>query len=73
MIHCDDLIDHNDNHIASLSNENLRQAISTVMADTEEDKHDAKRNANNVTMDNFCQSLVTTNTQGKIVNVPNER
>ena len=43
------------------------------MAETEDKEHDAKRNANNMTMDTFSQSLVTTNTQGNIANVPNER
>ena len=43
------------------------------MAETEEEERDAKNNANNVTTDNFCQSLVTTNTQENIANIPNER
>ena len=43
------------------------------MAETEEEEREAKRNANNVTIDIFCQSPVTKNTQGKIANVPNER
>ena len=43
------------------------------MAETEEEEREAKRNASNVTMDTFCQSPVTTNIQGNIANVPNER
>ena len=40
----------------------------------EEEERDAKRNANNVTMDNsICQSPVTTNTQGDIAKMTNER
>ena len=44
------------------------------MAETEEEERDAKRNANNMTMDTFFHwSPVTTNTQGEIANVTNER
>ena len=44
------------------------------MAETEEEERDTRHNTNNVTMDNFChQSPVTTNTQGEISNVKNER
>ena len=43
------------------------------MEETEDEEYDAKRNAYNVTMDTFSQSPVTTNTQGNIANVPNER
>ena len=32
------------------------------MAETEEEEHVTKRNTNNVTIDNFCQSPVTNNT-----------
>ena len=67
------VIDYNDHQNEPLCNSKLQQAISKVMADTEEKERDAKRNANNVTMDTFCQSPVTTNTQGNIANVPNER
>ena len=66
-------IDYNNNHNAQFSNEKLQQAISTFMAETEEEELDAKRNSNNVTINTFCQSPVMTNTQGKIANVPNER
>ena len=67
------LVAYNDHHNAPMSNDKIRQAISTVMSETEEGKNDAKRNANNMTMDTFYQSPVTNNTQGKIANVPNER
>ena len=39
----------------------------------EEKERKAKHNANNVTMDTFCQSPVTINTQRKNENVENER
>ena len=67
------VVDYNDHHNAPLSNEKLQQAISKFVSETEEEEQDVKHNANNVTMDNFSQSPVTTNTQGKITNVPNER
>ena len=44
------------------------------MAEREEEECDAKRNANNVTMVTlYHNSPVTTNTQGEIANVTNER
>ena len=44
------------------------------MAETEDEECNAKRNANNVTMDIlFHWSPVTTNTPGEIANVTNER
>ena len=43
------------------------------MAETEEEEREEKRNTNNVNMNNFCHSPVTTNKQGKIANIPNER
>ena len=58
------IVVHNYDHNAQLSNEKLRQAVSKVMEETQEEELDAKFNANNVTMDNFFQqSPVTTNTQ----------
>ena len=58
------LADYNDSNNAPLSNEKLRQAVSTSMAETEDEERDAKRNANNVTMENFFhQYPITTNTQ----------
>ena len=68
------LVDYNDCNNAPFSNEKIRQAFSKVVAETEEEERDPKRNANNVTMDNFCNHYpVTTNTQGEISNVTNER
>ena len=67
------LIEHNDHHNVALSNDNLRQAIIKVVAETEDEDFEAKRNANNATMGNLSQSPVMTNTQGNIENVPNER
>ena len=44
------------------------------MAETEEEELDAGHKTYNVTMDTFChQSPVTTNTQGEILNLTNER
>ena len=68
------LVDCNDCNNAPLSNDKLRQEASKVMAETKEEEHDSKRKANNVTMDTFChQYPVTTNTQGEIENVTNEK
>ena len=44
------IIDYNDHNNAPLSNENLQQSISKVMAETEYEERDAKCNADNVTM-----------------------
>ena len=63
------LVDHNDGYNAPLSNEKLRHAFSKVMAETKEEE----RNTNNVIMDNFCQSPITTNTQRKNAKIPNKR
>ena len=62
------IVDYNDHHSAPLSNEKLRQAISTVMEETEEVKRNIISDDNDVTMDTFCQSPVTTNTQGENAN-----
>ena len=64
------LIDHKDRQNLPLSNEKLRQSVSTVMVETEEEERDAERNSNNVTMDTFIHSPITTNTPMKIANVP---
>ena len=62
------LVDYNDRKNAPFSNEKLRQAISTVMEETEEMERNTILDANNVTMDTFCQSPVTTNTQEENTN-----
>ena len=68
------LVDYNDRKNAPLFNEKIWQAVSRVMAETEEEERDAKSNANNVTMYTlFNQSPVKINTQSKNVNVTNER
>ena len=59
------LVDHNDRHNAPFSNEKLRQAVSKVMAEMEEEERNLTLDANNVTMVTFYQSPVTTNTQRK--------
>ena len=56
-----------------LSNQNLQQVFSTITAEMEEEEQDAECNTNNVTMYNFIQSPVTTNTPRKKTEVPNER
>ena len=64
------LVDYNDCNNSQLSREKPQQAVSKFIEETEEEERDTKHNVNNVTMDSFCcQSLVTTNTQGEIVNV----
>ena len=61
------LVDHNDRKHAPLSNRKIRQAVSKVMSEKEEDERDSERNANNVTMDIFFhQPPITANTQGEI-------
>ena len=67
------LVDYNDRNNAPFFDEKLLQAVIKVMAETEKEELNSKLNANNVTMDNFCQSPVTTNTQGEVSNVTNER
>ena len=67
------LADYIDCNNLPFSNDKLRQAVSKVMGEIEEEEREAKRNANNVTMDNlFHRSPVTTNTQGEISNMTNE-
>ena len=67
------MFEHNDCHNVTFSNEKLRQAVSKIMAETEEEEWDAKRNTNNVTTDNFIQPPVTTNTPRKKTDVADER
>ena len=68
------LVDYNNRYNAPFSNEKIQQAVSKVMAETEEEECNTKRNTNNVNIDTFCnQSPVTTNTQGYIENMTNER
>ena len=65
------LVNYNDLKNAPLSNEKILQAVSRVMAETEEEECDAERNANNLTMDTFLQSPVTIIKQKKYANVKN--
>ena len=69
----DSPLDHNDRHGTSLSSKKLQEAVSIVMAETEEEEKYAKRNVNNVTMDHLYQYPVTINIQRKYANVKNER
>ena len=63
------LVDYNDHHIAIFSNENLRQSIFTVMAETKEKERNIILDTNNVTMDIFYLSPATINTQRENTNV----
>ena len=68
------IVDYNDRNNAPLSNEKLQQEINRAIIETRKEERNTERNANNVTMDNFCyQYPVTTNTQGEIANVKNEK
>ena len=70
----ENIVDYNDRNNTPFSNEKLRKAVSKIVAETEEEEHDAKRYANNVTIYTLChKSIDITNTQGKISNVTNER
>ena len=48
------IVDYNDRNNVPFFNENIKQEVSKVMAETEEEERDAGRNANNVTMYTFC-------------------
>ena len=68
------LVDYNDRKNSPLSDEKILQEVSRFMAEMEEEECDAKRNANNVTMDTFFnQYPLTINTQRKDANVKNKR
>ena len=57
------LVDYNDHNNVPLYNEKHWHAVSKVMAEIEEEEHDAKCNSNYVNMDSLChESPVTTNT-----------
>ena len=49
------MIEHNDRSKTPLLKEKIRQAINTIVAETEDEERYAKRNANNVTTDTFIQ------------------
>ena len=63
------LVDYNDRKNAPFSNENIRQAVSRVMSGMEEGKRDAKRNANNLTMDTLSNHSTISPSQGEISNL----
>ena len=68
------IVDYNDRNNEPWSNMKLQQQVSKVMAETEEEERDAKRNANNVTMDTLGHRFpATTNKEGEIANGTNER
>ena len=66
-------IEHNDRTKTPLSKEKLWQEINTIVAETEDEERDAKRNANNMITDTFIQPQVTTNTTREKTDVANER
>ena len=59
------LVDYNYHHNAPFSNEKFQQEVSKVIAETEEEERNITSDSNNVTMDYFCWSPATTNTQKK--------
>ena len=63
------LIDHNDRHNTSSYSEKLRQAVSIVVAEMEEEERDAEHNANNVNMDTIFNHSTSSPSQGDILNV----
>ena len=68
------LFSYNDCKNSPFSNKNIVQAVSRVMAETEEEERDARYNAKILTMGKFFRrSPVTNNTQGDIVNETSER
>ena len=69
----DTLVNHNDGHNAPLSNEKLQQEVIKFMAETEEEERITNYKNDNVTMNTFCQSPFTINTQRKNTNGTNER
>ena len=64
----ENLVDYNDCNNAPLSNDKIRQTISKVIIEKEADERDITSDCHNVTMDNFFQYPVTTNTQGENAN-----
>ena len=67
------MIEHNDWSKKPLSKEKLWQAINTIVAETEDEERDAKRNANNMITDTFIQPPATTDTPREKTDVANER
>ena len=66
----ENIVDYHDSNNSPLSNKNIWQAVSSVVAETEEEERDAKGNVNNITNNTFFhQSPITNNTQGEIANV----
>ena len=57
------LLNQNDRHGTPLWSKKLQEAVSRVMAETNEEEKDAKRNVNNVTMDHLFQSTPIISTQ----------
>ena len=62
------LVDYKDHNNTPLSNDKIQQAMNKVIAEEEVDERYITLDAHNLTMNTFCQSPVTTNTQGKNAN-----
>ena len=63
------LVDSNDRNDASFSNEKIQQSIRKVIVEEDVDARNITLDAHNITEDNFCQKLVTPNTQGENENM----
>ena len=73
------LVNYNDRNNGLFSNEKIQQAVSRVMAETEEEERDAERNANHMTMDTISpfhnctispfHNCTISPSQGEITNV----
>ena len=63
------MIKHNDRSKTPFSKEKIRQAINTIVEETE----DEERNTNNVTTDTFIHTPVTANAPREKTDVANER
>ena len=59
------LVDYNDRNDAPLFNEKIQQAILKVISEEESDARNINSDVHNLTMDTFCQTPVTPNTQGE--------
>ena len=65
----DNLVDYNERNYAPISNEKIWQAIRKIMVDEEADARNINLDSHNVTVDTFCRTPVTPNTQGENENI----
>ena len=59
------LVDYNERNDAPVSNEKIQQEMRKLITKEEADARNITSDAHNTTADNFCQTPVTPNTQGK--------